>query len=102
MPVSFVEKTPLINSALWCTEKIAALDGYLMSSNSEGRLYDDKYRVYFVKIDNGTPVVYEIYSFKEGSIYTQLFPLGQDNQGYVYLKDLKSNEIKKCKVEKIN
>lgn len=102
VPVSLVERTPLINSAHWCTERIAALDGYLMSSNSEGAIYDDNYRVYFIKIIKDVPVVYEAYSNKEGSIYTQMFPLGQDNEGYIYLKNLRSNDIKKCKVAKVD
>ena len=80
-----VSRFPLFNSALW----FAYDDGdiVILSSNSEGSIYDDYHRVYGIVIDeNGIPTTYSLYSEKSDhrknrKIFNQLFILGKDING---------------------
>lgn len=95
---------PLINSALWCSEKIPFNDAnnktemIIMSSNNEGGLFDDNFRNYGIIIQNEEPVVYELFSRKAQTIYSQLYPIGTDYNGNLLLLDLETMKTAKYKV----
>lgn len=87
---------PLTNSALWCTTNYQ-LDKntqmVVMSSNNEGGIYDNYCRTYGIIIKNRLPIVYELYKIPARIIYTQLFPLGVDNEGKIYLCNVENLKI---------
>lgn len=68
---------PLINGALWCTmdARIAEHQITIMSSNSEGALFDNYNRIYGIDLsrDNNI-VVYELLRNTPKSAYSQKFP----------------------------
>lgn len=78
---------PLLNSALWCTMSTEFKGRliYIMSSNSEGALYDNNNRVYGIEIIDEKPVVYNLLSSKSRTVYTQHFPICiHNNNIYFY------------------
>lgn len=82
---------PLINGALWCTIDYNLSNGTkmtIMGSNNEGRIYDNYSRTYGIIFKDRKPVVYELYKILARCPYTQLFPLGVDNEKKVYLYDV--------------
>jgi hypothetical protein len=92
---------PLINNALWCSEKIKTENGMttmiVMSSNTEGRHYDDNFRNFGIIIKNGEPHVYELYAKKatgnakgEYSQYSQWYPIGTNDKNTVLFLDLET------------
>ena len=95
---------PLINSAHWCSEKILFNDEIkktemvIMSSNNEGGLFDNNFRNYGIIIQNEEPVVYELFSRKAQTIYSQLYPIGTDYNGNLLLLDLETQKTAKYKV----
>lgn len=86
-----VTRFPLVNGALWCSlkypVKINGCDFYIMSSNSEGALFDNYNRVYGIKIDNDVPVSYELIKKRSRTCYSQLFILGLDINNRIYFYD---------------
>lgn len=94
---------PLINSALWCTidyqldEKTKMI---IMSSNNEGGIYDNYCRTYGIIIKNRLPIIHELYKIPARIIYTQLFPIGVDNEGKIYLCDVQTLKISIFKLNK--
>lgn len=86
-----VTRFPLVNGALWCSlkypVKINGCDFYIMSSNSEGALFDNYNRVYGIKIDNDVPVFYELIKKRSRTCYSQLFILGLDINNRIYFYD---------------
>lgn len=86
-----VTRFPLVNGALWCSLKypikINGCDFYIMSSNSEGALFDNYNRVYGIKIDNDVPVFYELIKKRSRTCYSQLFILGLDINNRIYFYD---------------
>lgn len=94
---------PLINSALWCTISTKLEDGtpfIVMTSNSEGALYDNKNRVYGIQVKNGEPHVYELFSVTSRTDYSQMFPVGVDNEGYLYFFEHELGKIMKFKLRR--
>jgi len=96
---------PLINNAHWCSEKITISDKkhntdmFVMSSNSEGNLYDSNFRNYGIIIKNNEPVVYELFSKKALNKYSQWYPIGIDyNKNILYL-DLETMKTAKYRVK---
>jgi len=71
-----IDGFPLINSALWCSVKTRYdnRDFYILSSNSEGALFDNNNRVYGILFENEVPVVYELFKRRSRTKYSQLFP----------------------------
>ncbi|WP_148038907.1 hypothetical protein [Proteiniphilum sp. X52] len=102
-----IDKYPLINSALWCSAYVSDFDMYIMSSNGEGQLYDNKFRNYGISIAKNRPEVYELQARKCKGIdgkyaqYSQFMPIGTDVHNFVYFVDLENNYIYKCKVTEI-
>lgn len=84
---SQVSKYPLINGALWCTSKYENM--YILSSNSEGCLYDDNHRVYGILIDDqGIPICYSLIAEKFNNLSSnQLFIQGVDCRGILWFRD---------------
>ena len=89
LPVSNdrVTRFPLINGACWGVEKYGDL--YIMSSNSEGCLYDCNHRVYGIVIsDKGIPIIYNLLAEKSTKFSSnQLFIQGVDCRGLVWFHD---------------
>ena len=92
---------PLINNALWCSEKITIDNGMttmiVMSSNTEGRLYDANFRNLGIIIKSGEPQVYELFAKKatgntkgEYSEYSQWYPIGTDDKNNILFLDLET------------
>lgn len=79
---------PLINSAHWCNEKVL-IDGkeiYVMSSNLEGCIYDERVRNFGIVFENEEPVIYELLSKEALSKpYDQYFPMGADKENNILL-----------------
>lgn len=90
-----VKRYPLFNSALWFTYDDG--DITIMSSNSEGSLYDDCHRVYGITIDDkGVPTVYSLYKaqsdpYKNHYVYNQLFIQTKDVDGKYWFYDFQNN-----------
>lgn len=94
---------PLINSALWCTipTKLENHTPFMvMTSNSEGALYDYKNRVYGIQIKDGEPYVYELFKATSRTVYSQMFPVGVDNEGYLYFFEHELGKIMKFKLSR--
>lgn len=99
-----ISNFPLINSALWCTIPTQLDSGdnmYIMGSNNEGGLYDDQCRTYGIIFKNDIPVVYELLKMKARSVYTQMFPIGVDNENCFYFCDHEVGKMYKYKLAKI-
>lgn len=100
-----VNNYPLINSALWCVMKITVADGqtmYVMTSNNEGGIYDQQCRTYGIILKNEVPFVYELLKVEARTVYTQMFPIGVDNEKNLYFCDHEVGEIHKFKLTKYN
>lgn len=84
---SQVCKYPLFNGACWCSSKFENM--YILSSNSEGSLYDDNHRVYGIIIDKkGVPVCYSLIAEEFNSLSSnQLFIQGVDCRGILWFRD---------------
>lgn len=67
---------PLINGALWCTMDVSVGNRKLtiMSSNSEGALFDNYNRVYGLDLSEDGIKVYELLRNASKSAYSQKFP----------------------------
>ncbi len=97
---------PLINSALWCTIKDGNMT--IMSSNSEGQLYDDNHRTYGIVIDKkGIPTVYNLFQEKsqynkytKTNVYHQLFPQGKHVNGEYWFYDTYYNCLRTFRLTK--
>ena len=92
LPVSEsqINQYPLINSAIY--HSIAYKDLYLVSSNSEGELYDDKHRIYALSIDeNGAVTAYSCIAESSETPNNQLFILGIDCENTLWVCDTKDN-----------
>lgn len=92
---------PLINGALWCTIPITLPNEkkiILMSSNSEGAHFDNKNRIYGIEIVNGNPIVYDLYSSYSISPFSQMFPVGIDNENSLYFCNTNDRTIEKFKL----
>lgn len=86
-----IQLYPLINSALWCSLHLNSEPAfYLMSSNSEGALYDYYNRVYGIVFKNEEPLIYELIKRKSENDYSQLFPLCVINNK-IYLYDAQTD-----------
>ena len=85
-----VKRYPLFNSALWFTYDDGDLT--ILTSNSEGSLYDAKHRVYGIRVDEkGVPTVYSLFEEKSDPnknrfIFNQMIFLDKDvnNQFWFY------------------
>lgn len=101
--VRFVLKLPLFNSACWNSFYDEKEDMYLMSSNCEGALYDNKYRIYGIRIINDVPKVYclfeEAVSEKEFNQFNQLFVLGKDITNRYWFYDERSGHYRQYVLE---
>lgn len=86
-----IVRFPLINGALWCSAKyptkVENEDFYIMTSNSEGSLYDNNNRVYGITLKNDKPQIYELLTRRSRTQYSQHFLLGFDNKHNVILYD---------------
>ena len=92
---------PLTNSALWCTMDYSLTDKEsmtIMSSNSEGAIYDNYCRTYGILIEDQIPKVYELYKIPANMKYTQLFVLGVDNESNLYFCNVESMKISSFKM----
>ena len=93
---SNVERYPLINGALWCTlkypHKVEGCDFYMMSSNSEGALFDNYNRVYGILIKDERPLFYELLKKRSRTKYSQQFPLGLGAEDNIILYDHEINK----------
>lgn len=100
---SNLTRFPLINSALWCTISMQLEDNTpftIMTSNSEGALYDYQNRVYGIQIKQGEPFVYELFKASSITIYTQMFPVGIDNENHLYFFEHELGKIMKFKLKR--
>lgn len=99
-----VVRFPLFNSALWFTYDDGEM--IILSSNSEGSLYDDYHRVYGIVIDsNGVPTVYSLYAeksdpHKNRGIFNQLFILDKDVDNNFWFFDNQNNIHRQFKLVK--
>lgn len=95
---------PLVNGALWCTAKyplkVDGEDLYIMTSNSEGSLYDNNNRVYGITLKNDEPQVFELLSKRSRTQYTQQFLLGFDDDNNVILYDHEIGCVNSFKFDK--
>lgn len=80
-------KYPIINGACWCGVNIGGM--YVLSSNSEGSLYDNNHRIYGIRIKaNGTLVVYSLFTEISTKLSpNQLFIQGVDCRGIIWFHD---------------
>ena len=101
-----VNRFSLLNGALWCNikfpDKINGSDFYIMSSNSEGALYDNNNRVYGISINNDTPLFYELLKKKSRTQYSQQFVLGLDFNNHILLLDTDSEKVTSYRLTKRN
>lgn len=98
-----IDRFAMVNGALWCTElyphKINGSNFYIMSSNSEGALYDNYNRVYGIEISNGEePHIYELLKTRSRIQYSQQFIMGVDFNDNIILFD---HEIDKVRAYKL-
>lgn len=93
-----LKRFSLLNGALWCSikypEKVNGSDFYIMSSNSEGTLYDNYNRVYGICINNDNPIFYELLKKRSRTQYSQQFVLGVDFNNHILLLDTDSEKVK--------
>lgn len=91
LKIKKVTRFPLINGALWCSIKYPVkIDGdefYIMSSNSEGALFDNYNRVYGIKIRDDVPTFYELLRRRSRTCYSQQFILGLNDRKEIFLYD---------------
>jgi len=72
-----ISSFPLLNGALWCTIE-TDYEGrhfYIMSSNSEGALFDNNNRLYGIEIIDDKPIIYQLLEDKSRCVYSQHFPI---------------------------
>lgn len=98
-----LKRFPLINGALWCTAKyplqINGDDLYIMTSNSEGALYDNNNRVYGIIIRDNIPHIYELLKRPSRTQYSQQFLLGFDDQLNIVLYDHEVDKVNFYRLE---
>lgn len=101
--ISKTNQYPLINSALWCSENVKvsgdAISMVVMSSNTEGRMYDENFRNYGIIIKNNEPVVYELFARKASNVYSQWYPIGIDYNNDILFLDLDTHRSSYYKVD---
>ena len=91
-----VKHWPIFNSASWNSVYDAECCLYVMSASCEGTLYDNKNRVYGIRLDNDKPTVYSLFEDESRnkeivSRGHQLFVLGRDNEGIYWFYDTRHN-----------
>lgn len=95
IPESSVTRWPFFNSASWNSFYDENNDMYIMAANCEGALYDMKYRVYGIRIENGIPSTYCLFEEqaenREFNQFHQLFVLGKDVDGRYWFFDERNN-----------
>ncbi len=84
---------PLYNGACWNAFYDNDTNGYIMASSCEGQIYDDKSRIVGVNVENGKPIVYNLFTDSEinnhpNGKYQQLFVLGKDIEGNYWFYDI--------------
>lgn len=94
---------PLINSALWCSQKIYInnKEGYLISQNAEGQLYDKLYRVFLIIEENNKPIAYQIFANTAISVYDQIYPVGLFLDNSILFYSIPNNKFLIYKISKI-
>ena len=99
-----VKRYPLFNSALWFTYDDDKMT--IMSSNSEGSLYDDYHRVYGIVVnDEGIPTVYSLFEEKSDPnknryVYNQLCFLEKDIKDRLWFYDYQNSINRQFKLVK--
>lgn len=98
-----LKRFSVINSACWGIINMKTPEGkdmIVMSSNNEGGLYDNYCRTYGIVLENDVPQIYELTRIKARSIYTQLFPIEVNAEGFPVLFDHETGKYMSYKLVK--
>lgn len=98
-----IKRYALLNGALWCSvlypKPLFNTKFYIMSSNSEGALYDNNNRVYGIILEKDEPIVFELLKKRSRTQYSQQFVLGFDFQNNVFFYDTDRLEVVSYRLE---